>query len=78
MQKIINHLFISDANFDIAVEILDKEFLVKAYIIKSIFKSTEDSKILHKDNYNTAKLFLTKLKAQIYELKNSFYLDFLE
>ena len=54
-KKIINHLSTSDANFDIAVDILDKEFLDE-YIINDIFKSIEDSKIL-------CKLFLTKLKA---------------
>ena len=77
-QKIINHLSISDTNFDVAVEILDKEFLDREYIINSIFRSIEDSRILHENNSDSVKLFLTNLKAQIYELKNSFYLDFLE
>lgn len=56
---------------------MDKESLDKDYIINNIFKTLTDSKMLHDNEFDTVKFFLTKLKAQIYELKNLFSLDFL-
>ena len=41
-QRIISHLFISDINFNEAIEILDEDFLDKDYIINIIFRSEGD------------------------------------
>lgn len=62
-QRIISHLFISDLNFDIAVDILKKEFLDRDYIVNSIFKSISDAKVLKEYDLNSVKIFLTKLKT---------------
>lgn len=76
--KVVCHLSILDANFDTAVEILNQEFQDKKYIVGEIFKSIIDDSKPNRYCLGSFKMFLTNLKAQIYELKNSFVLDFLE
>ena len=75
--KIESHLSVSDDNFDIAMGILNREFLDKRYIETTVFKSKVDGKPFVEVEYNSVKMFLTKLIAQIHELKNSFALNIL-
>lgn len=74
--QLIRHLTVSDENYRVALGILTTEFLDENHIVDSIFSS-----ILLTDkitNNAAVRKFLSSLKAQVYELKNSFGLDFVE
>ena len=62
--RILSHLSISDVNLDTAVEILQREFLNKKYIVNTIFKSINNSEP-RDSNFKSVKMFLNKLKADI-------------
>ena len=56
--------------------ILNRKFLDKRYIETTIFKSIVDVKPFAGVEFDSVKMFLTKQKAQMHKLKNSFALNF--
>lgn len=70
--KIISHLTVSKQNYDIAIYLLKEEFLDNEFIVNEILKQTDETKHLFKFEFVRVKQYLTKVRSQLLELKNSF------
>ncbi len=76
---IVKHLTINDDNYVKAIELLEKEFMDKDFLInetmKNIMKASPNLSNDH--DYTSVKVYLNEIRAYVYELK-AHGLDFLE
>ena len=73
--KVIQHLSLTDTNYDIALELLDNEFMNKDELINEILSQfCNTSPTIGKD-YNGIKTYLLKFKADLLNLSNTFKND---
>ncbi len=75
--NIISHLSITDSNYVLAWELLDKEFLDTNEIIHDLFKIILDKKPKFMNAYEGVKIYLNEMRSLIFELKN-YEINFLE
>ena len=75
--QIIDHLSLTDENFSIAIDILRAEFLDEGQIKNEIFRELLATRLNSENDLESVKFFLTKVKADLLELRSSFGLDFL-
>ena len=75
--SLISHLTISDANYTIAVNLLRVEFMDNEFITDEIFREIINFNIKFDNDFSTTKKFLAKTRANLFELNNTFNLDFL-
>ena len=74
--SIISHLTITDSNYEVAINILRAEFLDNEYIVDEIFREILNSHPKYDNEFADVKKFLAKSRADLFELANSFNLDF--
>lgn len=75
--SVISHLSITDANYQIAVNLLKAEFLDNELIVDQIFSDILNSKPKFDNDFFDVRKFLTKSRADLYELASSFHMDFI-
>ena len=75
--QLIQHLTITDANFDTAIELLKEEFFDQEFIVNEIFLQIIEAKPEFDPEFTHLKQYLSKTRADIHELQNSYGLDFL-
>ena len=71
-------LSLEDEDFEVAIDFLKKEFLDIPFIIDESFKQLLDSSPKCDPEFVNIKSFLSEIKADLYELKISYNLDFLK
>ena len=74
----VSHLSISVESFDTALEILRSEYLDERYLVEQIFVVIDTVRLVRENDVFCIGDFSTEIKSLLYELKNSFSLDFLE
>ena len=72
----MSHLSIEDENFEVAIDLLKKEFLDIRFIIDKIFKQLLGSSPIYDPEFVNIKSFLSEIKADLCELKTLYNLDF--
>ena len=75
--KVISHLSISDENYDIAVKLLNEEFLDKEYIIDETFSQLLSKSPAFDSSYNESRLYINECRSLLHELK-TYQVDLLE
>ena len=76
--QLVQHLSISEDNFDTAIQLLKDEYLDREFIISAIFKQIEEADPKADAEYAQVRHFLAETRANLSELKGSYGLDFLE
>lgn len=76
--QIIQHLTITNENYDVAIQLLKEEYWDHEYIVNEILKQISENKPVLDSEFEGVKQYLTKVRADLLELKNSFELNFLE
>ena len=76
--KIVNPLSISAEIFDPVKEILSSEYLDERYLVEQIFMAIDTAMPVRENDVSSIRDFFSEIKSLLYELKNSFSLDFLE
>ena len=70
--QLVAHLSLEDENFEVAVNLLRKEFLDIPLIIDEIFKQLLSSSPKYDPEFVSVKSFLSEIKADLSELKTSY------
>ena len=76
--QLVQHLSITEENFDTAIQLLKKEYLDQEFIISAIFNQIDKAEPKPDLEFIGIKKFLTETRANLCELKCSYDLDFLE
>jgi len=71
--KVIEHLSITDENFEVALTLLKKEFLDIALIIDDTIVKILNSKPGYDQTYHESKVYLSQMRALLFELKGIGY-----
>ena len=74
--QLVSHLLLEDENFEVAIDLLKKEFLDIPFIMDVIFKQLLGSSPKYDPEFVNIKSFLSEIKADLCELKTSYNLDF--
>ena len=73
--QIISHLSITNENYQIALDLLNNEYLDEEYIVDEIFKMLVEVSPKNDHEFNDLKKYLIKTRADLYEFNNSFNVD---
>ena len=68
--KIVQHLQITDDNYDVAIELLRNEFLNKPALIDELFKKLLEMKPKYDVTYLETKLYISEIRCILSDLKN--------
>ena len=68
--KIVQHLQITDDNYDVAIELLGNEFLNKPALIDELFKKLSELKPKYDVTYLETKLYISEIRCILSDLKN--------
>ena len=74
----MSYLSLEDEYFEVAIDLLKKEFLDIPFIIDEIFKQLLGSSPKYDPEFVSIKSFLSEIKVDLCELKTSYNLDFFE
>ena len=77
-EKLLNWLCLGGENYDIAISMLNKEFLDILFIISEKFKQILNTSLKHDHEFLSVKHYLAEAQADFLELKTSYRLDFFE
>ena len=75
---IVSHLTLEDANYELAIELLDEQFLDKPFMLDEIMRQIVNEQPKYDENFTNVKSFMVKLRADLSELNTSFGYDCLE
>ena len=70
------HLSLEDGNFNVAVDLLTKEFLYVLHIVNEIFKQILTTQPKYDEEFTNVKPYLSEIRADLAELRTSNGLDF--
>ena len=68
--KIVQHLIVSDINYDVALALLDTEFLNKDEIIENLLAKFLNLKIKYDHDFLGTKIYLTEIRCIISDLES--------
>lgn len=75
--QLVSHLTLEDGNYDVAVDLLTKEFLDVPFIISEIFKQIISTS-QYDPEFVAVKRYLAEVRADLSELRTSYLIDFFE
>lgn len=67
--QIIQHLTITNENYDVAIQLLKEEYWDHEYIVNEILKQISENKPVLDSEFEGVKQYLTKVRADLLELK---------
>ena len=73
-----SHLSTSMESFDTAMEIISCEYSDERYLVEQIFVAIDIARPVREKDVSSIKDFFAEIESLLYELKNSFSLEFLE
>lgn len=69
--QIIQHLTITNENYDVAIQLLKEEYWDHEYIVNEILKQISENKPVLDSEFEGVKQYLTKVRADLLELKKT-------
>ena len=68
--KVVRHLGVTDANYAVALQLLDEEFLNKEALTDDLFKKLIESKPKFDTSYMSTKVYINEMRCLLSDLKN--------
>ena len=69
-QKVIQHLKVTDSNYEVALNLLNSEFLNTQLLVDELFKKLIELKPKFDPNYLETKLFINEVRCTLADLQN--------
>ena len=75
--QVISHLTVTEANYQVALNMLIEEFLDSDFLVDEMFKELLTDFPAYDVEYLGVKKYIAKVRASLYELSNTFHIDLL-